>query len=112
MSDVVKSGIEVLEKNGWTKEVCARDSNNQQVFTDDPAACSFCVMGAIFKAEEEFYGGNSVGTLQALNTFISERRGYDKKMSVIPAAAYNDSCETKEEVIKLLNDFLVYLGDK
>lgn len=107
IKETIEKAIQILQKNGWTKNVSARDHRGKHVYVDNPSACEFCLMGAIFKAE------NNIPTesLQRLNTFVVERRGYNRNISCIPVAAFNDACETKEEVIQLLRDFYNSLGE-
>lgn len=40
----------VLVERGWCKGANARDKNGKQVSPTDPAACAWCMVGAVFKA--------------------------------------------------------------
>lgn len=52
MRDEVIEGLKsarVLLENGWTTGVTARNSRGESVSVFDPTACSFCVLGAVWR---------------------------------------------------------------
>ncbi len=47
--DGLKKVREILA-NGWTQEASARDAEGEPLFSTDPRACSFCILGAVWRA--------------------------------------------------------------
>lgn len=48
ISDAILKAMEMIgDKSKWTKGTCARNDRDVAVMTGDPAACKFCMIGAL-----------------------------------------------------------------
>lgn len=50
--EILRKAKEVLAE-GWTKGVFARDEHGAAVWDASPEACSFCAMGAVYRARRQ-----------------------------------------------------------
>lgn len=93
---------ELLER-GWNKYAFALDDNNWRIRYDDPKACSWCLTGAIWKANFELYP-EVVSTLQKTPYKIIFRKMLDILKLDTNLTKWNDQPERKkEDVIDLIN---------
>lgn len=105
--ETLEKAIIVLQENEWTKEFSARNKSGYEVPADSPQACSFCAYGAILKASPDVVV--SVSLLNNLCKFIDDTVTIPTaQFWVTPLFAFNDAAESKEEVIQLFRDFLMY----
>lgn len=50
VSEILNAAADLLEQPGaWTQGTLARNETGAKVENESPAACSFCVLGAIYK---------------------------------------------------------------
>lgn len=99
VEETVIRAIEVLETNGWTKGFAARDENNMPVMPNSDDAVKFCVYGSICVS-------NSSTQLEVLDLLSAYILGYTSPHPLSAIFDFNDSCQSKQEVIKVLKDFL------
>jgi hypothetical protein len=85
--------IEIIER-GWTKGAAARDCNGESCGVDSPDAVAWCLMGAMVLAETELKM-SAHWHRELRNTLRVE----NLRMGL---ATFNDSCESKDEVIALI----------
>lgn len=88
---------EVLEQNDLCKGWYAKDKEGNDVFPLNPDACSFCTMGALQRAYEDWYARE-----QATKKLENKIHRITGNFFV---AKWNDKPErTKEEVVSLLKE--------
>lgn len=77
----------LADESRWTTGEMARDKDDNPVDVEDPAACKFCLMGAITKlyGQKSFFGNKEYWKLQS---FVGS------------VARFNDK-STHEEVVAL-----------
>lgn len=87
-----------LVRGGWTQGVYARTGTGEEISVIHPAACMFCLSGAITRA--------SFGRKNEVRLADAARRAVDRVLdSQVPGCRtlYNDAPNrTKEDVIKVL----------
>lgn len=88
---------EVLEQHDWTQGWFARNIRERPVSVNDEAACSFCTVGAIDKAYEDYNTNHEM-------RFKLEEYLYAKTGS-FSISNWNDHPDrTKEDIIKVLKE--------
>ncbi len=88
---------ELLESTGWCQGTYARDANGEAVHAMDEEACSYCILGAIWKT----YGYGDASDL--VRRILSKGKGKRRGHSIRSIAEWQDAQErTKEEVIAAL----------
>ena len=96
--EALESVKETLRTPGaWTREEYAIDGAGCVVEPDDPTATSFCLLGAIVRAEpcEEDWGGVTTAIQSAINDLFTEYSSI---------ATFNDAGEIEHsDVIKVLD---------
>ncbi len=91
LREVLVEARRILENVGWCQGTYARDENSVAILTDDPGACQFCVMGALYFASDDSDVEEEARAL--LNTVVEG--------SIV---AYNDAPgRTKEEVLAVFD---------
>lgn len=90
--------VEEILRKGWCKGESAKDSNGSPVGPTDERAISFCLGGAMEKAQAEFNmkDCNAFGTDSPLSKLTQFR---------IEFTQVNDHAKTVETPIALLHDF-------
>lgn len=88
-----------LIRKGWTQHTFARDKNKEPVSVSSPEACSFCLLGAVYKTARDL-GPKSViiehKLLDSLEALTNQK-----------TAKFNDKKgRTKTQIINLLNSAL------
>lgn len=83
VADKLDEARALIEK-GWTRGAVARDARGREVDVDDPRACRFCALGAVFV----------VGFSSARGTPLS------KVIGTPWVAAWNDAQKSKRPVIE------------
>jgi hypothetical protein len=79
---------------GWTQEAAARTSCGIPVFSEDPEACSFCVMGALWSANSSLKDTVEDALMQTLRGI-----GFD-----LTLPTYNDTPgRTQAEILTLVD---------
>lgn len=51
--EVLQRAEDILRTQGWTQHVMARDKTGRETGYFDESACSFCAMGAIYRAAQD-----------------------------------------------------------
>jgi hypothetical protein len=86
-------------RKGWTQGALAQDADGVYVYSTDPNACKWCLIGAIdasFGTVDKWQPA-----MDAAQKAIAELTG--KNIGNISLSRWNDDCDrTQEEVIKLL----------
>ncbi len=103
MSDEVIEGLKqarVLLENGWTTGKTARNSAGEEVSFRDPSACSFCVLGAVWRVGG--YVAPLGGDMEELVRRVIRTR---VPLGSHAPGTYNDAeGRTKEEILSVIDD--------
>ncbi len=92
--DGLKQVRDLLEK-GWTQEASARDADGEPLLSTDTRACSFCILGAVWRAVAGHDNPMESRLVYALRNAIGE----DAKL-----VAYNDTPgRTQDEILALVD---------
>lgn len=110
LNDIFKRAKEILEVPGvWTRHVLARARCGTPVGFEDPEACKFCAVGAIYRAVNEKYARSmfvsyddtaqvvTCRAVELLDKYISPGSEFNY------TAAFNDAQESVEPVLELFN---------
>ena len=106
---ILNKAADLLENVGWTKGASARNEEGYPInFGSEKATC-FCLIGAILKAKLMLLGYKfededdkwDQSKLNALNQ-VSNQLGIET--GLIPLAEWNDSQQSKKEVVQVLRD--------
>lgn len=95
---------EVIETHGWTRGYAAVDANNKRVDPRDPAACKFCILGALTRA---YQTSVELEQLKKLGTHLAGKPFEELNWYGVGdvVAQWNDAeGRTKEEVVSLLKE--------
>lgn len=96
--DHLVAARKIVEAN-WCKGAVAKDKNGRPVFASDPAAVSFCLLGAIQKATSPYEGDVCLVTEELVRDVLRDKDGCGL---IVP---FNDSANTtKDNVLALLDD--------
>jgi len=91
---VLDEAKKVLIEKGWTQGYYAKDRRGELVGIHDRDACSFCAVGAIYRASED---ASDWARDEAINAVVMATPGFN-----IPI--YNDAEErTKDEILALID---------
>ena len=96
---------EIFEKpDSWTRGTAARNRLGGEVHEDDPAACMFCVVGAVWRAYPR--GSSQDKALKKVRDLIMVRYpDINSRGSYLSIAEYNDAvAKDQNEVLSLLRD--------
>ncbi len=89
---VLSSAIELIsDPEKWTKEVCARDKQGEEICYHSPTACSWCAYGALWKY------GRGLKVVPLITEAFKEK--FEESISIV-----NDS--SREEIISKLKQLL------
>ena len=101
-----------LVDEGWTQGAYARDEIGSALFHDDPAACKWCAIGAVYAASKCTF--DPIMDAPCEKTKSLEEALYKLTSSIPPIAGlktvyeisdYNDHPETtKKDILKLYNE--------
>lgn len=96
-NDILTAAADLIEK-GWTQGALATDSSNHLVLVQSPAACKFCMVGAMVKASK----GKATDTYrEAMEKALSHVR----TRGFYSVSSYNDEpCRTQAEAIATLRE--------
>lgn len=92
--------VKQLIQKGWTKGCWAKDKDGNATSSEDPTACSWCLLGAIHRAETELciehpLAGILTNELRILTV---------KKTGFLDLAYFNDRIETTQaDVLRMLD---------
>lgn len=90
----------VLLENGWTTRQTARNSRGEGVSVYDPTACSFCVLGAVWRVGG--YVSPLGGDMEELVRRVIRAR---VPLGNHAPGTYNDAeGRTKEEVLSVIDE--------
>lgn len=105
-----KQAIEVLEtaknyiKQGWTQGTLARNNGGNSAVVSSYDACSFCIMGATFKALEYSQWSKDLEIFVFRSLCDTVLIHYEDEFGYFNLAPWNDKeSRTKEEVIEAIN---------
>lgn len=90
---LLRKAANLLKKNGWCKGAMARNKDNAFTSLFDKSACSFCLVGSIYKANNSYnWGGPMEQAMLAAETLAKDS-----------LSAFNDTtCKSKEQAINFL----------
>jgi hypothetical protein len=96
---LLRKAANLLERKGWHRGCLARNSTGAKVDIDSPAAESFCLVGAIYKANNESCK-DPIRDLTSLARLKVSQSIYSKSIT-----GWNDTiASSKEEVIAKLRE--------
>lgn len=99
---LIDATVKFMRRHKWCHYAYARDSSGNRVLPDDPAACSFCATGAMEKVYgQDIFGPQGVksGMYRAI---MRRFRSKYSKSEYLDIAEYNDSINSKKELIDML----------
>lgn len=92
MIEKPKTLVELFSKpNTWTKYNYARTSTNDITQVDNPAACKFCLYGALFLVYESYHSWTPEG-------LAAEKRIKDIIGNIL---LFNDNCSDQDKILEL-----------
>jgi hypothetical protein len=104
-SEILNSAADLLEQKEWLQDYLARDHKGAIVQPEDPRACAFCMLGAIWHFTFTEIDGQLIkNDTQAAKDAVSRVLGFELNDNG-QLAMYNDAlARSKEEVIATLRE--------
>lgn len=95
--DILIETCDLLDKKGWTKEAGARDKDGNLIGVTSSKAASFCIVGALTRAANNFGGYSRVQRTKLRTEFKIQ------KITEYPVIFWNDhKAKNKQEVLDVL----------
>lgn len=91
-------------EQGWTARASARDANGKEVAARDKTAVCWCLHGAIACTD----GGDYATASDVRSLCHAAAAEIDQSISYVD---FNDSCRTKDDILKLVDYAIKLAGD-
>jgi hypothetical protein len=107
--ELLLNAAQLIEDKDWARGAFARNAAGKECCVDDPAACSFCLEGAI--ARVSLYGRDSTAAHTQLSRFLSATHKDIVVTRVVYVPAINDHhIANKEQAVALLRAAAEWAG--